>query len=322
MGRSKGTKGEAMLILFNRGLSFGESANPAPGVSTPIPEAVSAPVTSEFAGTVTTVITPDVEDLKEAIIVEDSSTGQFIAVPPEKVGVVIVGLSEYQNSTWNLRGPINDCHMFRTVVNNVYGVPVENVYTLYNVAATKRNVKNTLESAVKRHPYLILYWSGHGTQRYADDEPDYKEEVLVVYDHNWNDPLCDNEIRDILDRCKQAVVIADCCHAQGMSRGEFVIRSIVAPQKVRITNKRRTKALCRNVIELAACLSTECAFERPLGGEWHGEFTYHLCDILKNNPGIPLDVLQAQLRERIQNQNPVISPLSSSALFSAFKVSA
>ena len=103
-------------------------------------------------------------------------------------------------------------------------------------------------------------------------------------------------------------IVADCCHAEGISRELGVmVKAILTPEKgVKLPPKREKPS---NILEIAACLSHELAFELVIDGKRQGVFTYNLCKILRANPNISLEDLQQLLRNRIRRQTPVITPL-------------
>jgi nicotinamide-nucleotide amidase len=58
--------------------------------------------------------------------------------------------------------------------------------------------------------------------------------------------------------------VADCCHAEGISRGDAKIRSVVAPKRIKLVRPDKNINYS-NIIEFAACRSEEVAIEMAEG---------------------------------------------------------
>jgi len=223
-------------------------------------------------------------------------------------GAVFLGIDKYKvNNHWNLQGCVNDCHNVISTVRNKYNVDtVNDAKKLLDYEATKANTLNALRWMVNTYRRGIFTFSCHGSQIPDESEPDRKAEVLITTDHRWEDPLIDDEIKAIVEQMDECVIIADCCHAEGISRGGWIAKSVVCPEGVCMRLPRTVRNLA-HVKELAACRSDQTASERYIDGKRQGVFTYTLCKILREHPGIALQDLQARLRAEIDGQTPVIT---------------
>jgi len=236
---------------------------------------------------------------------------------PEKTGVLLSAVNKYKNPSWNLSGPVNDAADIEQVLKKNYHIPEKNIIKLYNSEATKKNILEKANYIVNNYPEVIFAWSGHGTQVPCYDEDDYKEECIVTWDHDWNNVLMGDDIYAVFSKAKRAVIILDCCHAQGASRDGSIIKSISPPIGFKLQRKKSKKIdyVKDNIIEIAACLSNELAYEEPIGGRGRGLLSYYLCRILEQKLNISPVELQYELRKRISKQNPSISPLTENPIF-------
>ena len=232
---------------------------------------------------------------------------------PEKIGVLISAVNNYKNTEWNLKGPVNDALLLESKLKSKYNIPEKNIIRLIDSNATKKNILEQSKYIVDNFDEVIFSWSGHGTQIYDETEPDMKEEVIVTWDHNWDDVLMGDDIYAIYSKAKKATIILDCCHAQGGSKDGAVVKSIIPPHGIKFT--KRPKVNKDNITEIAACLSHQLAYEEPIKGKWHGIFTYYLCQIIEENPLVTVQELQILLNKYITKQTPSIYPLSSASLF-------
>jgi len=241
------------------------------------------------------------------------------AVEPEKIGALLVAIDEYPNEKWRLYKCKTDAIKFRKILKNVYNVPAPQIRILYDAAATKHAILQGIDWLVNSFEYCVLFMSGHGCRVFANDGPgDFFVEVFVAHDHTWSRAgmLLDRDIRARLARAKRAWVVIDACHSAGLARNlagvPGRVRSISPPvEGVRLGVVESVNA--RDVVELAACMSHQQAFELEDGGA----FTSILCRLLTEFPDATFEELQDKLRAGIgTNQTPVITaPASGLAMF-------
>ncbi len=225
-------------------------------------------------------------------------------------GAVVIGINQYQNENWNLRGCVNDAIDMRQLLKNVYRFQDTNMRQLFNQHATKYNILKGLEWLGNKFQEGVMFFSGHGSQIFATDEPDQKCEILITYDHDWYNPLLDDDLYERLHKMSRCWIIVDACHAEGISRDEqYTVKSIIPPPNIPFPKKRKLSKPTR-LIELAACKADEISLEKPYKGVWRGQFTKILCDILREESTIQLPDLQQELISRAESQTPVITPLT------------
>lgn len=142
--------------------------------------------------------------------------------------VVLIGIAEYQDSNIPSLAPCNhDIESMRRVLRG------DQTFTLLNSQATMENVRKlfteTLPSVTKPGNEVVIFWSGHGNQvaDLSGDEPDGKDETLVLYDSTVSDPesqLLDDTFGrwvQALDG-RKALVILDACHSAGQITGKSI----------------------------------------------------------------------------------------------------
>jgi len=220
--------------------------------------------------------------------------------------VILVCISEYKDTSMNLRGPGNDLEDIEKLFRNQYGI--KNILVLRDQKATKENILHTLENQGEN--YLIFFYSGHGARVFRSGSQGTQHlECLVTHDHLWDNPLWDFELKERFLEYEQAYGIFDCCHAAGMSRDGAIIRAIETPLDISQNIELKFKKKILNTIEIAACSSTEVAFERLLENKYRGVLSYHFRKILEKQPEILLPVFEKRLKQQIEGQTPQIKPL-------------
>lgn len=145
----------------------------------------------------------------------------------------------------NLKGPVNDVHLFADLLKNRFRVKERNIVRLVSGADSplRRPLRENIErefiqlaKRAERGDQVMILMAGHGSQVPADDdpddiEPDDLDEVYLPADvtywnektHRVDNAISDDEIRAWLDaiRAKGAFVwfVADCCHSGTNTRG-------------------------------------------------------------------------------------------------------
>ena len=72
----------------------------------------------------------------------------------------------------------------------------------------------------------VFHFSSHGTQvdDQSDEEWECLDEVIVPYDHDWDNPFRDDDLRAIFEKIPEGVAftfVADCCHSGTIQKGLF-----------------------------------------------------------------------------------------------------
>lgn len=136
---------------------------------------------------------------------------------------LLLGINVYK-SVNGLRGCLNDVENMRRLLTEQFGFRDENVKALHDSSVVKSEVKKQLKwlfKDAKPGDRVVLHYSGHGSQT-ADldgDEDDGADELLCLYDMDFNDPdtyLLDDELRrwtETLPKGVHLTVVLDSCHS-------------------------------------------------------------------------------------------------------------
>ncbi len=185
-------------------------------------------------------------------------------------------------------------------------------------AAIKDRLHWLLDGAVAGD-VLVFHYSGHGAQvrdRHGDELDDDLDEIICPYDLDWDDPFTDDDLHDCLRSLTAGVnltVVLDCCHSGTGLRdagapGEFPARSkcICPPvdirhrigphiedlgpaQRLTMTRARTelqlrrfgTRSAAAGATLLAACRSDQVSADAWIDGDFHGAFTFFLCQAVQ-----------------------------------------
>jgi hypothetical protein len=136
---------------------------------------------------------------------------------------LIVGINEFTQASWRLNGCVNDAIALECLLKLFYGFKEEGIRQLRDGDATKANLEAGLSWLLSDYDgdgsdVRVFTFSSHGTQveDQNDDEWDQLDEVLVPHDHDWDDPLRDDDLWDYFKEIPENVsftFLADCCHS-------------------------------------------------------------------------------------------------------------
>ena len=153
---------------------------------------------------------------------------------------LIVGINEFETVS-PLRGCVNDTQTIRDVLKRHYGF--EDVKILTDAEATAAAIRSHLsdwlltEYAGDGSDVRLFHFSSHGTQvpDQGDDEWECQDEAIVTYDHDWDNPFRDDDLREIFDPVPENVnftFIADCCHSGSIQRAALDENLQITPRYV------------------------------------------------------------------------------------------
>lgn len=172
---------------------------------------------------------------------------------------LLVGINDYSQPEWALKGCIDDTVTMESLLRTYFGFQEPDIRLLHDQDATKQGICEGLSWLLTDYngdgtDVRIFQFSGHGTQidDQNGDEWDYLDEVIVPYDHDWNKPFRDDDLKAIFDEIPPNVnftFIADCCHSGSIQKAlldsgiEFRSRSLVPPETIleRIEARRRKR---------------------------------------------------------------------------------
>jgi hypothetical protein len=134
-----------------------------------------------------------------------------------------LGINDYKNVN-SLRGCVADTETIRAMLIELFNFPERNIRTFTNEQVVKAEVQKQfawLFQGAKPGDRVVLHFSGHGS--YVDDkdgdEPDGRDELIALYDMDFDDPdtyLLDDELREWTKTKPPGVeltVVLDNCHS-------------------------------------------------------------------------------------------------------------
>ncbi|MEX2176618.1 MAG: caspase family protein [Pirellulaceae bacterium] len=156
---------------------------------------------------------------------------------------LLVGINNYQHVS-DLRGCVSDVEKYKSLLADAFDFPRAGLHTLIDEEAVKAKLKTEwdwLLKGAKPGDQLVFMMAGHGSQTadQGDDEPDGVDELLCLYDMDFDDPgsyLLDDELHRLAKRLPEGVsltIVLDCCHTGTATRMLFAPTAArdVSPQK-------------------------------------------------------------------------------------------
>ena len=190
----------------------------------------------------------------------NNSNTKPLSNKPPKVWSVLVGVSRYANSSFNLKTP--DDHTQKLVRHFEATYYADNLIEPFiDRAAKKEDILKELErvftsSKVSENDLVFFFFSGHG----GIGEDDIK--VLCMYDFdidNEDTYITHNEIMEIINRspAKHKVIILEACQNYGLSPQDKVNQLIEKQEK--FTEQRL--AIGKETIMITSCTNGERSME-------------------------------------------------------------
>jgi N-acetyl-anhydromuramyl-L-alanine amidase AmpD/lysophospholipase L1-like esterase len=258
---------------------------------------------------------------------------------------LVVGIDDYDRSIslegkvvfGKLRGCVNDATKMKAYLQTQAGFEAK-IKTLFNKEATKEGIVEGFQTHLlkaEKDDTVLFYYSGHGTQEWADREVwkgeiDGRLECLACYyDEETKEKflLADKELRFLIkglaEKGAHVVAIFDCCNSGDNTRNGHYVKysfSDAVDKRIPFSFKQRawddfifSKELKREDvlktgeaetlpeglhIQLAACENDESAVE--VSGE--GVFTKALIETLQAADGdITYQALRSRVRQYLRN---------------------
>jgi secreted trypsin-like serine protease len=148
----------------------------------------------------------------------------------------LVGIDQYQNPKFNLKGSVNDVRNMRALLIDTLRYQPEQIVTLLDAQATRANILKTFDDWLIRDSApgarVFFFMSSHGAQvpDLNGDEKDGLDETLVPYDTRLEtqngqkvlrNQIIDDEIDALLKRIadRKVTIVIDACHSGTGTRG-------------------------------------------------------------------------------------------------------
>ncbi|MBT8288535.1 MAG: caspase family protein [Bacteroidia bacterium] len=181
------------------------------------------------------------------------------------------------------------------------GYPIENVTMLVREQATKENILKAFEDLRKKvddESSIVLYYSGHG-RRVADKTTNFGEDDYFLEPYGTHgasdfrkECIMAKDLKALINQlhAERLVFFFDCCHAQGMTKGDDLLDATsridtqLADQKIQQADS----------VEMVKAIDDEQAFviisackDHEKSIRWSDEpnslFTKHLAHVLKGD---------------------------------------
>jgi hypothetical protein len=159
---------------------------------------------------------------------------------------LLVGINNFRPGIQGLRGCINDTHEMGGLLREYFGFQEQDIKVLHDADATAQRIREGLGWLLSDYDgddVRVFHFSSHGTQvdDQGDDEWECLDEVIVTYDHDWDHPFRDDDLREIFLSIPANVnfsFIADCCHSGSIQKAlldsevEFEPRYLTPPSEI------------------------------------------------------------------------------------------
>ena len=142
---------------------------------------------------------------------------------------LLVGINNFVRPDWALQGCINDTIEMNTLLTTYFGFQGGDIKILHDKDATNQGIRDGLAWLLSDYEgsgkdVRVFHFSSHGTQvdDQGDDEWECLDEVIVPYDHDWDKPFRDDDLRAIFETIPDGInftFIADCCHSGSIQKG-------------------------------------------------------------------------------------------------------
>ncbi len=224
------------------------------------------------------------------------STGGQVFQQDIDLWAIIVGISQYQHSKWNLNFAHRDAEELCQLINSPVGgkYKEKHILSLVNDQATTGKIQGALRSFLKKpgqEDIVFLYFACHGTP-----DPDRPENLyLLTYDTDPNDiaatALPMREINLAIQEtllAKRVIIIADTCHSAAIGGHMGRATSERAGQVNRfLENLSQARS---GIALLTSAEKEETSREGEIWGGGHGVFTHFLLDGMRGSAdGYPAD---------------------------------
>ena len=239
---------------------------------------------------------------------------KYNSPPPDPLKkALLVGIN-YQGTSGELRGCVNDVNDLKNMLSNKYNYSPSNILTLTDSQATKQNIMTRLTQLLQSSQpgeTLFFSFSGHGyfwNDIYKKDEIDGKDELIVTVD---NYAIVDDELRYIIDSYLKEnvtlIALFDNCHSGTIL--DLPYQYFKGEQEmIHHSLSTDTKG---TVICLSGCRDDQVSMDAYLEGDFNGAMTYNFIKLMKDNDPLSWKACVEQLREKLQagnfNQVPQIT---------------
>eukprot|EP00929_Paragymnodinium_shiwhaense_P070885 TRINITY_DN35999_c0_g1_i1.p1 TRINITY_DN35999_c0_g1~~TRINITY_DN35999_c0_g1_i1.p1 ORF type:complete len:525 (+),score=116.85 TRINITY_DN35999_c0_g1_i1:159-1577(+) len=247
--------------------------------------------------------------------------------PPEMTGkkkALLVGVN-YFGTKAELGGCINDTHMWKELLQEVYGFEDREILMLTDDQDedSKKPTLDSMRAALRwlvagASPGDVLFFqfSGHGTQQKSTTEDDGYDEALCPCDYRKG-LLVDDEVFDLVVRPLPSgvklTIVLDCCHS-----GTAVDLPFIWDEGGSWEPVQGTIYAEGDVQMFSGCMDEQTSADVSFDGKRGGAMTLALTKALREDPNREYEPLLNRLHEILEERSMEQRPrLSSSQQFDA-----
>jgi hypothetical protein len=253
---------------------------------------------------------------------------------------LLIGIDAYPHLN-QLDGCVNDVTSMRSILQERFAFPPQNVTLIANEAATREAILRELDALVERtgrDDIIVIHYAGHGSQvrdREGDEPSGFDNTIMPYESEGWRGPFCDitdDEInvrlQQLATKTRNTTLVFDSCHSGSITR-DFGAKSRGQPRDTRpvselppspipeltasgTTGPSGWAPISDAYVLIAGCRDEETSYEYtpPVeGSEAHGAMSYFLCEALSRvQPGMTyrdlFDALAAKVNAEHAAQHP------------------
>ena len=214
---------------------------------------------------------------------------------------LIIGMN-YQGTSYELKGCINDSRAFKDMLTNRFGFSDIKLITDDTQLVTRQTLVDGfawLLNRTRAKDRLVFYFSGHGQQKESvdGDETDGMDEVLQCSNGEFcsDDDIWSNLITKVPEKIRLSLFF-DCCHSGTMAdlKHNFIYTGLDG--NMFTTSIENSNEVPGDVTCLSACYDRELSADgyaisemvkgqdgrfQLKTGEYHGVFSYFLLKVLQ-----------------------------------------
>ncbi len=134
---------------------------------------------------------------------------------------ILFGINNYESIS-DLNGCVNDVENIQRLLIETYGFEDQNIRPHLDADVTQDSIREGFDwmiEAARPGDRLVFHFSGHGSYIKSENDDEDVDELLCLYDMDWDTPssyLIDDDLGALTRKVPAGVrltVILDCCHA-------------------------------------------------------------------------------------------------------------
>ena len=243
---------------------------------------------------------------------------------PTQCYALVIGIDYIKTPEIKLNGCCTDAYNTKEMLLNRYGFLNDNITILTddNTDITKEcNTKNIeaalkdlTEKTTKDARFIIVFYSGHGTQTPdeigKDFEIDGKDECWVLTDYKTKGYFTDDKLKSLfLDKLGDNVnvlIISDSCHSGSMADLSWTYNS--STKKI-VNTKTKVDNMMPNIWQISGCMDSQYSEELEINGRVCGALTHCMNKFLVKGKKMKdiINSSQTACRKLRLSQIPVLS---------------